>query len=85
MAAPAYAPAAFASEGFVHCSYAHQLADTGARYFGARDDVVVLEIDEDRLSAPVVIEPNPRTGELFPHVYGPIDRGAVVAVTPRNW
>jgi uncharacterized protein (DUF952 family) len=78
-------PAAFASEGFVHCSYAHQIRDTGKRYYSGRTDVVVLEIDDQQLSADVVAESSPETGELFPHVYGPIERNAVVAITPPNW
>jgi uncharacterized protein (DUF952 family) len=53
---------------------------TAARYYAGRDDVVLLEIDESKLTAPLVVEPSPSTGDLFPHIYGPIDRAAVVAV-----
>jgi uncharacterized protein (DUF952 family) len=64
----------------VHCSYDHQVVATAARYYAGRDDVVLLEIDESKLTAPLVVEPSPSTGDLFPHIYGPIDRAAVVAV-----
>jgi uncharacterized protein (DUF952 family) len=74
-----YAPAAFEREGFVHCSFGHQVLATAHRYYRGRDDLVLLEIDESKLTAPVVVEPSPATGERFPHVYGRIDRGAVVA------
>jgi uncharacterized protein (DUF952 family) len=77
-----YAPAAFAREGFVHCSYGSQVAATLARHYAGRDDLVLLEIDPARLGAPVVVEPSPTSGERFPHIYGRIDRGAVVAVHP---
>jgi uncharacterized protein (DUF952 family) len=74
-----YAPAAFAAEGFVHCSFAHQVVATASRYYAGRDDVVLLEIDETKLTAPLRVEPSPSTGEDFPHIYGPINRDAVVA------
>jgi uncharacterized protein (DUF952 family) len=74
-----YAPAAFAVEGFVHCSFAHQVVATASRYYLGRDDVLLLEIDENRLMAPLVVEPSPSTGEDFPHIYGRINRDAVVA------
>jgi uncharacterized protein (DUF952 family) len=74
-----YAPGAFDDEGFVHCSYAHQVLATAHRYYRGRDDLVLLEIDESRLTAPVIVEPSPTTGERFPHVYGRIGRDAVVA------
>jgi uncharacterized protein (DUF952 family) len=74
-----YAPPAFAREGFVHCSFAEQVVATASRYYAGRDDVVLLEIDEATLIAPLVVEPSPSTGELFPHIYGPINRSAVVA------
>jgi uncharacterized protein (DUF952 family) len=75
-----YAPAAFAHEGFVHCSFAEQVVATAARYYAGRTDVVLLEIDELRLTARLVVEPSPSTGDLYPHVYGAINRSAVVAV-----
>ncbi|HEY8545779.1 MAG TPA: DUF952 domain-containing protein [Acidimicrobiales bacterium] len=70
-------------EGFVHCSFAGQLAATARRFYAGRDDVVVLVVDTDRLAAPVVVEPvGDAGGEEFPHVYGPIDLDAVSAVVP---
>lgn len=75
-----YVPAAFAAEGFVHCSYREQVAATRARHYAGRTDLVLLEIDPARLRARVLDEPSPTTGELYPHIYGPINRDAVVAV-----
>ncbi len=69
-----------AAEGFVHCSYADQLAATVARFYGDLDEIVVLRIDADRLTSPLVVEDLAGTGEAFPHVYGPIDLAAVVDV-----
>ena len=77
-----YAPAAFAAESFVHCSYRDQLPGVRERYYTGRTDLVVLEIDRAALEAvvgagAVLDEPSPLTGELFPHVYAQIPRAIV--------
>jgi glutathione S-transferase len=70
-----------AEQGFVHCSFAHQLAATARRYYRGQRDVVLLEIDPTRLASPLEVE-EAADGDRFPHVYGPINRDAVVRVTP---
>jgi uncharacterized protein (DUF952 family) len=67
-----------AEEGFVHCSFAEQLAATAVRFFGDLDEVVVLRIDPSAVISPVVVEDLYDAGQEFPHVYGPIDVAAVV-------
>ena len=69
-----------ADEGFVHCSFAEQLAATATRYFGDLDEVVVLRIDPERLASEVVVEDLAGGGDAFPHVYGPINVDAVTEV-----
>lgn len=68
--------------GFVHASFAHQLAATHARFYVDAPPLVRLEIDPSRLTAPVVLEPAPDGRELFPHIQGPVNLEAVVAVEP---
>lgn len=79
-----YRPAAFAREGFIHCSYAHQLEATAARHFAGRTGLVLLEINRDALTCVVVDENLSGATELFPHVYGPLPLNAVVAVHSFN-
>ena len=63
--------------GFIHCSYEHQVAPTGTLVYGGSDDeLVLLTIDQSRLTAPVKVE------DEFPHIYGPLTVDAVVAVQP---
>jgi glutathione S-transferase len=69
-----------AEEGFVHCSYDAQVGATAARFFGDLDEVVVLRIDPDRVTSPIVAEDLYGAGEDFPHVYGPINVDAVTDV-----
>jgi uncharacterized protein (DUF952 family) len=72
-----YRPAAFAREGFIHCSYARQVAATANRIFRGRTDLVLLEIDATRLTSPVVVENLEGGAELYPHIYGPLPIAAV--------
>jgi uncharacterized protein (DUF952 family) len=69
-------------EGFIHCSFRAQVRQTADRYYAGRDDVVVLTIDPTRVDTPIRVESVGRGTEQFPHLYGPLPRDAVVAVTP---
>ena len=70
-------------EGFIHASRDDQvLATAEAFYADADEPLVVLVVDEDRLTSEVRREVPPGGDDAFPHVYGPIDVDAVVAVLP---
>lgn len=75
-----YLPAAFAAEGFIHCSYGRQVEATARRHFAGRTGLVVLEIDRAAVPSPIVDENLSGGAELFPHIYGPLPAGAVVTV-----
>jgi uncharacterized protein (DUF952 family) len=70
--------------GFVHASFADQLAEVGTRFYAeVSEPLVLLTIDRGLVSAPVVEEPAvPGADVLFPHVYGPLNVDAVIAVRP---
>ena len=73
--------------GFIHASYAHQIADTYARFYAdlPAGAVRLLTIDPERLtsaSVTVIAEPAPESGELFPHLYGALPVEAVLHDTP---
>ncbi len=74
----AYEPESLTTEGFIHCSTASQLLDVANSRFHGRHDLVLLTIEPDLLSAPVVFEDCYDTGERFPHVYGTFDPEAIV-------
>jgi uncharacterized protein (DUF952 family) len=69
-------------EGFIHASRRDQEQGVFDRYYrGAGEHLLLLTIDPARLrDAEVRVEPV--GDDTYPHVYGPIDRGAVVEVTP---
>lgn len=72
-----YRHASLDSEGFIHCSFADQLDGVIERYYSKEDEVVVLEIESDRLMSRMIKEPSTNS-EIYPHVYGPINRDAIV-------
>lgn len=64
------------TEGFVHASFAEQLAGTLAVHFAQAQAVHLVELDEVALGDALVIEPS-RGGRLFPHVYGALPLAAI--------
>jgi RimJ/RimL family protein N-acetyltransferase len=68
--------------GFIHCSYAHQVAGVANAIYHGERDLVLLTIDPRRLSAPLRPEPAESGGAAYPHIYGPLNLDAVVEVRP---
>jgi uncharacterized protein (DUF952 family) len=71
-------------EGFIHAARREQVPEVWKRYYAdAGEPLVLLTIDTTRLGdADVRVE---TVGDdAYPHVYGPIDRRAVIDVTPLN-
>ena len=78
-----YRAGSLETEGFIHCSFADQLDAVIKRYYIGTERVVVLEIESDRLMSRMLKEPS--TGnEIYPHIYGPINRDAIVGVKERK-
>ena len=78
-----YEAESLASEGFIHCSFEDQLDAVLKRYYSGRDEVVILEIDPVKLDSKLVVEPS-TGGENYPHIYGTINRDAIVATENRR-
>jgi uncharacterized protein (DUF952 family) len=72
-----YIPQDFPREGFIHCSYEHQLDGVIKRRFQGRSDLVLLEIDPGQLTCKLIDENLEGGTELFPHIYGPLPMSAV--------
>ena len=74
-----YAPASLAAEGFVHLSYAGQVAGTANRHYRDAAELVAVELDPARLDVEVRVEDSYASGTAYPHAYGPIPADATVA------
>lgn len=73
-----YSPASLGAEGFIHCSSSSQIVETAQKHYSNETDLFLLKIDPARLKSPLKFESS-RNGEKFPHIYGPIQREAVLA------
>lgn len=78
---PVYAAERLAAEGFIHTTFGEDevLAVANRYYREDRRPYVVIDVDLDRLSAPVRFD---EAGPMYPHVYGPMETAAVVRVRP---
>jgi uncharacterized protein (DUF952 family) len=78
-----YVPADFAREGFIHCTRGdEQIAVVANRYYqNDRRAWHVLVIAEQAVSSEIKYEPG-ADGLLYPHIYGPLNREAVINVLP---
>lgn len=67
-------------DGFIHFSTAAQAPETARRHFAGQADLVVLELEADDLGEALRWEPS-RGGDLFPHLYAPLDPARVLGVS----
>ena len=68
--------------GFIHCSWREQVDATYDTFYADAGEVLLLEIDPALVSAPLRADAIP-TGELFPHLSGPLPLHAVRDVSHR--
>jgi glutathione S-transferase len=71
-----------AEVGFVHCGFEEQVARVANSLFRGVPRLVVLRIAIDRLNTEVRYENLQGRNQVFPHIYGPLNLDAVVAVMP---
>ena len=64
------------ADGYIHFSTAVQAAETAAKWFSGRADLVLAAVDAAALGAALRWEPS-RGGALFPHLYAPLPLSAV--------
>lgn len=78
----AIVPASLETEGFVHCSWGHQVPGTVTKHFAHVTGLLALRIDREALGdVRFVEEDSYGSGQAFPHVYGPIPPAAVIDAT----
>ncbi|MBI3701723.1 MAG: DUF952 domain-containing protein [Afipia sp.] len=66
-------------DGFIHFSAPSQVAGTLAKHFAGQTGLFLIAVDAVALGDALVWETS-RGGELFPHLYGELDLGAVADV-----
>lgn len=76
-----YESESFQSEGFIHCSDANQVVRVANHLFRDRQGLILLHIETKLLYSRLVYENLEGGSELFPHVYGPINRNAIARIS----
>jgi uncharacterized protein (DUF952 family) len=66
-------------DGFIHFSTAPQLAGTLDKHYRGQTGLLLVAVDADTLGTALRWEPS-RGGDLFPHLYGEFDPGAMTEV-----
>ena len=83
-----YRAESLATEGFIHCSTVSQVLPVAENFYKGHHGLVLLVIEPALLSSDLKWEPpsgeTPPSGvpkgDMFPHIYGPINLDAVVNV-----
>jgi uncharacterized protein (DUF952 family) len=63
-------------DGFIHFSTAAQLAETAAKHFAQKSDLILVAVDAEALGQTLAWERS-RGGDFFPHLYAPLPFSAV--------
>ena len=67
-------------DGYIHFSTAEQAQETADKHFHGAPDLVVAAFEAEDLGPALRWEPS-RGGQLFPHLYGPLDPALARTVT----
>jgi uncharacterized protein (DUF952 family) len=80
LAAGFYEAPSLQAEGFIHNSTAAQVQGVLERYYAGQTNLVLLHIDETKLTAVLKYELAPSVNEEFPHIFGVINLDAIVKI-----
>ncbi|MEP7143309.1 MAG: DUF952 domain-containing protein [Ferruginibacter sp.] len=73
-----YEACSLAAEGFIHAAKKDQVKGVLERYFHGQSDLLLLHIDETKLTAELKYELAPSVNEEFPHIYGRLNTDGVI-------
>ncbi len=69
------------ADGFIHFSTAPQAVETARKHFAGQSGLLLIAVDAAPLGDALRYEVS-RGGDLFPHLYGPLELSAVRWVKP---
>jgi uncharacterized protein (DUF952 family) len=69
------------ADGFIHFSTRAQIAESAKKHRAGQDGLVLVAVDIERLGDRLKWEAA-RGGDLFPHLYGPLDPAESANVHP---
>ena len=80
--APTYFAEHYDKEQFIHASTSSQLNATANRFYQGETSIYVLHIDTALLNVDLIYERSPSLQEDFPHIYGGINKNAIIKAVP---
>lgn len=69
-----------AADGFIHLSTDSQLTRTADLHFAGKTDLFVATVDVQAAGASIKWEISPRSGLVFPHLYGVLEQRLVLRI-----
>ena len=75
-----YESETLSEEKFIHLSTSEQVNGTLSNYFQGSKRLFLLHIDASKLTSNLIYEDLFDTGTMFPHLYGRLNKDAVVKV-----
>ena len=69
-----------AAEGFIHCSFLHQVMGVSHRYYAGQPGLVLFSIDPAAVDCEIRVENTSGGTALYPHIYGRVPWTAVKQV-----
>jgi uncharacterized protein (DUF952 family) len=79
-----YEAASLPIEGFMHCSTKNQVEGVLERYYKNVPDLLLLHIDETKLTALLKYEVASSVNQEFPHIFGRLNLDAVIKIEAIN-
>lgn len=69
------------ADGFIHFSTRDQIVESARKHRAGQDGLLLVAVEADRLGDRLRWEPS-RGGDLFPHLYGPLDPAESASICP---
>ena len=66
--------------GFIHCCTKNQISGVLKNWFAGKKDLLILEIEVEKIDVKVIFENLEGNSELFPHIYGAVNLEAIQSV-----
>lgn len=76
-----YQPVSLNEEGFIHACKKEQVKGVLERYYKNQANLLLLHIDENKLTSELKYELTSPVNEAFPHIYGTLNLNVVVKKT----
>lgn len=73
-----YFPDAYEEEGFIHCSFFHQIEKVKERHYKGKT-IKVLKLDASLIGESLIVEASTK-GEMYPHIYGHLKKEWILSM-----